>query len=164
MKISIGELRALIKEALSNEDQKEVLELMKQPEFDDVISFAESKIDNDETTYTFVEMNALAFKEYARATGITPRSLSTVPKEYIDRIKAQLAEFELTLQPRATSTNVRGFTAPKHGSNRYAGNAGGSGTNTGGWIGIGGGQGAMGGKYTYNSSDKRSLPFGSRRS
>lgn len=72
---------------------------------------------------------------------------------------------------RTSPKSHRGVTDNPHGSDRYAGNHGGSGmgTTTGGWgaealgFGIGRGKGAMGGGYDWSAGDKRNLGMGAGR-
>ena len=190
MKITLGKLKTLIREAFGThttyiptgkdiklkkseikygakpEDERvfhdetfdlEVKELSEMPEFVSVEAFAESKIDDDDYTFSATELNALVLGIY----GSTGEGVS------LKDIKQELISIGLKFQPREPSKHVRGFGSPVHGSNRYAGNAAGSGMGMGRegpvGFGMGGGVGSMGGKYNWDADSKKNLPMGSKR-
>jgi hypothetical protein len=130
----------------------EVEEMSRLPEFESIEDFVKSKLDNDEYEFTTAELRALVLGTYNK-TGAGVNQ---------DSVKRELTSIGLKFVPREPVKHSRGFGAPVHGSNRYAGNAAGSGTASGGWIGIGGGQGMLGGGGWWSSSDPKSLGMGAK--
>lgn len=186
MKITIGKLKELIREAFgtrttyipTGEDiakkksdlkynakpeewrdksaqlfDSEVDELSNTPEFESIEAFVQYKYDDEALEFTTTDLRALV----ASLLKQNPQGISQ--KE----VKSELESYDLKFVPREPVKHVRGFGSPVHGSNRYAGNAAGSGIEQGGLIGMGGGQGAVGGGKRWDPSSGRDLPMGSRR-
>jgi hypothetical protein len=132
MKIKLGELRKLISEGI-NDDADDfndaVDELMKEPHMKSIEAFAETKFDDDEETYSTLELQALARNLYLKAMDrdIKKSALASAPAAYRDKVKDELSSYGLKFSPRDKIKHIRGFTSPLNGSNRFAGNAGGSG-------------------------------------
>jgi hypothetical protein len=131
----------------------EVEELSMTPEFKTIESFIQMKMDDEEDTFSTLELRALV-------TSLSRQSPSGASQE---AIKKELLAY-LDFAPREPVKHARGFGSPTHGSNRHAGNAAGSGIEQGGLIGMGGGQGAIGGGgQKWDATSSRNLPMGSRR-
>jgi hypothetical protein len=178
MRITVGKLRQIIVEASNDVHKKQfnesidddsddfndaVDELMKEPHMKSVEAFVEHKFDDDEETYTTLELQALSRNVYLSQPGhgIKKSQLATAPASVRDRVKEELAGFGLRFAPRAPIKHTRGFTSPFHGSNRFAGNHGGS-----GFEGIRGGHAgnttpSVG--RTFDPSDATSLGMGSKK-
>lgn len=146
--------------------ESEVRELSFEPEFASVEAFVSSKLDNDEYTFTAVELQALArnvesAKAGRRATMASPATSKAVKQELI-------ADYGLRFEPREPAKFSRGGMASGHGSSPFAGMGGGgsgfgsdySGTT---FTSFGGGPGAMGGGYEWKKDDKRNLPMGAKK-
>lgn len=135
MKITVQELRNIVQSVIAeaiNDDQDDfndaVEEMMKQPEMKSLESFAEFKFDNEEETFDTLELQALARNLFLQDTkGIKKGQVATAPSQYRDKVKTELAGYGLKFVPRDKIKQVRGVTSPLNGSNRFAGNHGGSG-------------------------------------
>jgi len=68
------------------------------PEYETVVDFVEYQDDNDETEYDFGDLNCLNARMGIR----------------IQDLKAELAEWGLTLKHRAFEHEIRGFTSNNH--------------------------------------------------
>jgi hypothetical protein len=91
----------------------------KEPEFDTVDSFVQFLLDDGRETFMPGEAQKVAV------------SMGRSIPEVIEELKSW--GFTVGTKPRQ---NVRGFTSPFHGSNRFAGNCGGSGwEQIAGWAG-----------------------------
>lgn len=166
MRITVGELRTIISEAI-NDDADDfndaVDELMKEPHTKSIEAFVEFKYDEEEETYSTLELQALARNLYLQDSGrsVKKGSLATAPAAYRDKVKGELAGYGLTFSPRDKVKHTRGFTSPFHGSNRFAGNHGGS-----GFEGIRGGHSANttpSAKRVFDPNDGTSLGMGSKK-
>jgi len=138
-------------------------ELMKEPHMRSIEDFAEYKFDEEEETYSTLELQALARNLYLHDAGrdVKKGALATAPAAYRDRVKAELSSYGLKFSPRDKVKQVRGFTSPFHGSNRFAGNHGGS-----GFEGIRGGHSANttpSAKRLFDPNDGTSLGMGSKK-
>lgn len=147
--------------------ENEIEELRSMPEFESLEDFVESKLDSDEFTYNFVELQAIARNETAKELG---HDVSAPTKRVIDSIRNLLEkEMGFKFVQRTPSKNTRGVRDPTHGTPTFAGMGGGSGfgsefsKHVSGFTSMGGGAGAIGGKYDWSSSDSRNLSMGSRR-
>lgn len=167
MKMRISELRQVIREILEDDVEEQIEELQSDAALKNIDSFVESKLENDEYEYNFVELQALARNEMHKSVGGKKLHIASPSQSVVEKIKRELGEIGFKFVGRESVKKVRGVTSPSHGSNPFAGMSGGSGlgSNAGGpvGIGIGGGPGAIGGKYEWDSGDKRNLAMGSRR-
>lgn len=135
MKTTLHELRALVREVIlealdDNQDDfnDAVEELMKQPEMKSLEAFAEFKFDNEEESYGTVELQALARNLFLQdSKDIKKGQVATAPSQYREKVKTELSAYGLKFTPRDKIKQVRGVTSPLNGSNRFAGNHGGSG-------------------------------------
>jgi len=154
-------IRMIIKEALDDAIEEEVQEIMSQPEYSSVESLADFKFDNDETSFSVAEAHAIA----RNMTQKNERNYKVVEASdlLVKDIINQLKSYGLSFVPLQPLKSVRGFTSPKNGSNRFAGNAGGSGFGMEGFTSYGGGAGAIGSKTAWSATAKGSLPMGSKR-
>lgn len=159
--IALRELRLIIKETLEHAIEEEVEDLTYEPEFRNIDSFVQYKIDNEEDSFSFIELQALSRSTYRQLPDVPDVALAS--KRHVDEIKSELMSYGLNYVPRAPIKNVRGIQSPMHGTCRYKGNCAGTGTNIGGWIGIGGGKGSIGGEDAWSARDSRNLPMGSTR-
>jgi hypothetical protein len=167
MKIKLSELRQIIREVLEDDVEERIEELQEESEFKDIGSFIEMKLENDEYEYGFVELQALARNMMAAMQGGRASSYSSPSAVIVDRIKRELRDMGFKFVGREPLKKTRGFTSPMHGSNRFAGMAGGSGMGSSfdgpSGFGIGGGPGAIGGGYEWKAGDSKNLSMGSRR-
>lgn len=125
---NITESRKNIIREIDEDLDDEIIELMKQPEFASIVSFAEMKFDDDEESYGTAELQALARNLYLQDNPkVKALDLTTAPSVYREKVKKELEGWGLRFEPRKARKAHRGFSDPFHGSNRYAGNHGGSG-------------------------------------
>lgn len=166
MKITVGQLRTLIREGI-NDDADDfndaVDELMKEPHMKTIDDFVAHKYEEEEESFGTVELQALARNLYLSDAGrdVKKGALATAPASYRDKVKAELDGYGLKFVPRDKVKHTRGFTSPFHGSNRYAGNHGGS-----GFEGIRGGHSANttpSAKRVWNPDEDGALGMGSKK-
>jgi hypothetical protein len=166
MKIRLSELKQIIREVLEDDVEERIEELQREPEFKDIGSFIEMKLDNDEYEYDFVELQALARNKMASMHGGRAANYSSPSVVIVDGIKRELGDMGFKFTGREPLKKARGFTSPIHGSNRFAGMASGSGMGSGfdgpSGFGMGGGPGTIGGGYKWKAGDSRNLSMGSR--
>jgi hypothetical protein len=140
-------------------------EMIKQPEFKDVDSFVNYKLDNEEFEFSTQELQALVHNTEKKRLGYNVSSVSSGATSNLRSILVN--DYGFKFVPRAPVKFSRGGMASSHGTNPYAGmGGGGSGAGSemskhvGGFHGMGGGPGAMGGGYNWDKDDKRNLPMG----
>ena len=144
MKLSIRELRGIIREVLEKDVEAQIEKLQGEPEFASVEKFIESKLDDDDYSYNFIELQALA-RNIDQSTKMSKRlRVGDASLKTVDVVRAQLDGMGFKFVGRETVKKTRGFTSSVHGTSPFAGMAGGSGIGDGG-LRIGGGPGAMGG-------------------
>jgi len=140
--------------------EEDVLELMEMPEFNDVATFVEYKMDNDEDSYSTAELQALARNIDFNKRGVE----GALPSQaLIKSVKQELIGWGLSFQGRQPQRHFRGAMSAAHGTSPFAGMGGGGTGFSSGGLGLGTGPGAIGGKTPWNASDKRNLPMGSKR-
>lgn len=178
-------IRKIIKESLDKENEETVQELMTFPEYQSVESFVELKLEESEDMLEDLGKKAeqLTQKEKEKIFGFKAEDAHAIVRNIMKRkmqqskyrdkittstdalfkdVKKELESYGLIFIPLEAKKEFRGFTAPKNGSNRFAGNHGGPGVGDGG-IGIGNGLGTMGSGKKWDPSAKTSLPMGPRR-
>lgn len=156
-----------IVEALDDDDEEAIAELMKQPEFKDIDAFIANKLDNDEFDYGFLELQALARNAARKRTH--DKRVTNASKEDIDGVRKAL-EGGMGFQyvAREPIKRTRGHLSNSHGTHPFAGSGGGgsgfgsdrSGTT---FTSFGGGPGAIGGGYEWDAADPKNLSMGSKR-
>lgn len=147
----------------------EIDELRDEPELKSIEAFVQYKIDDEQTTFSASELQALArnadFKQRKLRNALPPQSV-------VDSVKSELESYGLKFVPREKVRHFRGAMSNAHGTSPYAGfGGGGSGFSTEKGnphsimgLGIGGGKGVMGGGYDWNPNDPKNLPIrGSKR-
>jgi hypothetical protein len=157
----------MLTEAVEESIDAEIEELREQPEFSSINGFIEHKLDNDEYTYNFIELNALA-RNLTQKKLVSRNRAVEASKADIDAVHHELVSVGFQFVGREKERSVRGFKKGAHGTNPFAGAGGGGsgfGSDYGGstFTSFGGGPGAMGGGYSWNANDKRNLPMGSRK-
>lgn len=168
MKLSIQDLRSLIRETLESDVEEQIEELMEQPEYQTLEAFIEFKYDNDETEYNFMELQAVGRNLTRRKLDRKMQGMIVgAGQSVVDQIKKTMEEYGIKFVGRQPLKKVRGVTSSKHGSHPFAGNSGGSGM---GWgpdgpigFGMGGGVGSMGGGKPWSANDPKNLAMGARR-
>lgn len=169
-------LSALIKESvttiledLSERDEDAVCALIKSRDFPRTAEeFIDMKINDDDFEFDHIELQALARMRTRQRTG---NRNATASFQDTRDVKQELIDAGLEQASRSRDegeSRTRGFTSSAHGTHPFAGSgSGGSGmgSNREGPIGfgMGGGPGAIGGKYKWSATDPRNLPMGSRR-
>lgn len=167
MQFAVSKLRSLVSEALEAHVEDAIEAMREEPEFANVDNFAGMKIENDEFSYGFAELQALARNMTVTRTG--NRNAQEASQRDVDTIRATLeGEFGFKYTAREKVKNVRGHTSPLNGTNRYAGmGGGGSGFGSdfsgGTFTSFGGGPGAVGGGYKWDPEDPKNLSMGSKR-
>lgn len=150
-----------------NDIEEEIEEMRKMPEFADIDAFAAAKLDDDDLTYSFMELQALARN---LASLRTKNRAAVAGKSDIDTVRNALeSEIGFKYVPRQPVRQTRGVASSAHGTHPFAGSGGsGSGFSTsrdggGGFTSYGGGPGAIGGGYAWDPEDKKNLSMGARR-
>ena len=126
-------LRKIIREAFDEKEafEDEVADLMSLPEYNSVQAFAEFKYENDESTYSAAELQAVARNHFLKENPrVTKKQLGFAPQAYRDFVKHELDGYGIKFIPQKAQKHVRGFGSPINGSNRFAGNHGGTGFTT----------------------------------
>ncbi len=165
MQARLCDLRFVIAEALEDELELQIAELAEEPEFSSVEDFVQSKMDNEEDTFSVVELQALSRATFATTTG---HEVSEVPFQHVKAVRDEVEGYGLRYVPRAAVRKTRGHLSSAHGTHPFAG-SGGGGTGFGsGWGGMsftsfGGGPGAVGGGYKWDPNDPKNLAMGSKR-
>jgi hypothetical protein len=165
MKITIKELRRIIGDVIKEVALDEPLEIeierlgaMDDGRYDSVEAFINSKLEDDEFTFSTAELQMLARKMSGQPA---PGPMQVSP------IKTELVDWGFKFVGREPQkSHTRGVTDNPHGRHPYADNpGGGSGfmitpfEGTAG-LGIGAGPGAMGGKYEWDPKDPKNLGHG----
>lgn len=154
-------------ESQENETHEEIEELRTTPEFKDVDSFSAMKLDNDEFSYNFTELQALARNAAAKRTG--NKGVTMPSQQDIASVRAALeGAMGFKYVPRPPVKDVRGARSNAHGTHPFAGSGGGGsgfGSDRGGgtFTSFGGGPGAVGGDYEWKADDPKNLGMGAKR-
>ena len=144
MKLSVRELRVIIREVLEKDVEAQIEDLQEEPEFTSVEKFIETKLDDDDYSYSFIELQALA-RNIDQTTKKNKRlRVGDASMKTVDVVRAQLDGMGFKFIGREKLQKTRGFKSSAHGTSPFAGTSGGSGIGDGG-LRIGGGPGAMGG-------------------
>ena len=163
MKIRLCELRQMIQEALESEIEDQVEIMRKDPRCKTVDAFIESKLDDDEYEFNFIELQALARNVASKEKGYDKLAS---PSETAS-VKRTLTDVGLRFIGREPIKNTRGVRSPSHGTHPFAGSGGGgsgfgsdfSGTT---FTSHGGGPGAIGGGYRWDPNDPKNLSMGTK--
>lgn len=162
-------LRKLIREVLEEELDDEIEEMRKMPEYKSLEAFTHSKFDNDDFEYSFMELHALARNMTQEKLGKVAKNknnaVAEASREALDEVKFELNGLGFNFIGRQPPKEVRGFTSPLNGKNRFAGTGGGGsgfGTDWAGPTGRGHGHGpgAIGGEYDWDPNDPKNLGMG----
>lgn len=158
MKMRIFELRHVIKAVIAEiavewDMEEQLAKIIDEPEYMGPNAFIQWAKNNDITDFGTIELQAIS------------RNVAGAPApghEIVRIVKQKLIDAGLTYVPRGAIQ--RGVRTDKHsrGTLRYDGWAAGSGLFKG-QIGIGSGQGAIGGSTPYNASQPTALPMGSKK-
>jgi hypothetical protein len=156
-----------MREGLEPEVDAHVEELRHEPEYRDTDAFTAHKLENDEFTYGFADLQALARNAAQRRTG-DPRT-ATASEQDIKAIRQALeADVGFKYVAREPVKRTRGHLSNAHGTHPFAG-AGGGGSGFGSDFGgtsftsFGGGPGAVGGDYAWDPNDPKNLSMGTKR-
>jgi hypothetical protein len=126
------------------------------PELQDVNSFINSKLENDEYNFSTVELQALAKNvDSARLKYDVDRASATTVKQ----VKADLIDLGFTFIARGVAKAIRGHKSSAHGTHPFAGSGGGGSGFGSDFTSFGGGSRT----YKWNKDDPRNLSMGSRR-
>lgn len=160
-------LKQYIFEALDNpEDPEErIKDLCKLPEYKDVNAFVDYKLENEEFSYSFVDLQALARNATQKKLGKSGKAEVANPQD-VSAVRRFLEdEMGFKLEKREPIKQVRGFTSNPNGTHPFAGQgAGGSGFGSSGFSAHGGGPGAIVDRTrNYDPENPEHLPMGSRR-
>lgn len=167
MKLTVGELRKIICEVLEDDAEEQIEELQASPEFKNLDSFVNMKLDDDDYSYSFVELQALARNLDALKSGEKKKLISSASKSTTGAVRSELDGFGFKFVGRQPLKSTRGIASSSHGTSPFVGMAGGSGMGSGRegpiGFGMGGGPGAIGSGKPWNPSAPGSLPMGARR-
>lgn len=167
MKLQLGALRRLISEVLEDDLDDEINGLRENPEYMSLEAFIESKLDDDNYEYNFIDLHALG-RNMTQAKYGSKMEVSEAGASDLAHIKKELGDLGFKFVGRNVTKSVRGFRAGAHGRNPFAG-SGGGGTGMGSAWGNptgfshGGGPGAVGGGYNWSAGDSKNLKMGSKR-
>jgi len=139
--------------------EQSVKEFKDLDELSSVEEFVNYKIDNDELSFTTIELQALAHNvDYSQ------RKIKNAlpPSALVKTIKNELVSLGLKFVPREPPKFTRGARSCSHGTHPFAGSGGGgsgmgSGREGSTGFGFGGGPGVMGGGYKWDKNDKKNL-------
>ena len=139
--------------------EKSVKEFKDLDELSSVEEFIQYKVDNDEFSFTTVELQALAHNvDYSQ------RKIKNAlpPTALVKTIKNELVSLGLKFVPREPPKFTRGARSCSHGTHPFAGSGGGgsgmgSGREGSTGFGFGGDPGVMGGGYKWDKNDKKNL-------
>lgn len=155
------------KAAVAQDLDDDIESMRRTPEFKTLDSFMEYKFDDDDLTFDWIELQALARNAAERR--LNKQNVVPGPKD-IESVKDVLVkQMGFKFKPREPERSIRGATDNSHGTHPFAGSGGGgSGFSSdrgggGGFTSFGGGPGAIGGKYAWKSDDSRNFPMGSRK-
>lgn len=150
----------------STEDMIDDLRAMS--EFNNLDEFISMKLEDDDLSYNFMELQALA--RNMTATRTKNKAVAVASKSDVDAIRKSLEnEMGFKYIVREPEKQVRGMSGNQHGTHPFAGSGGGgSGFSSdmggdGGFTSFGGGPGAIGGGTPWKPEDKKNLPMGARR-
>jgi hypothetical protein len=122
MKITIGRLRSIISEVLEKEAESEIDELRSEPQTQDIKSFTDFKLDNNEYEYGFAELQALA--RNLSAIRLNRTDLSEPSPIDVDKVKKELADIGFTFVGRKPIKQTRGYKTAL-GTHPFANSGGG---------------------------------------
>lgn len=156
------------REAAISEIEDEINAMRQSPDFADVDAFMAMKLDSDDFTYDFKELQALARNAAQRRARGRPVTVAN-KHDITDIRKALEDDMGFKFVPREPPKDVRGSSSNSHGTHPFAGmGGGGSGFSSdreggGGFTSFGGGPGAVGGGYAWDPNDRKNLSMGARR-
>jgi len=139
---------------------------MGAPEFKSVDAFANFKLDNDEYSFTAIELQALVRSIESKRLG---HNVNAVSPDAVTYVKTELVrDFGFEFVPRKPTKFARGSMSSSHGSHPMAGSGGGGsgfGSDFGGgtFTAFGGGPGAIGGGGSWSVDDDKNLKMGAGR-
>lgn len=145
--------------------ESDIEALVSEPEYRSIDAFISSKLDNDDYSFSTIELQALARNIDAGRLG---HGVNTASLATLKSVKHDLINFGLDFSPREPVKFTRGTQSSAHGTHPFAGSGGGGsgfGSDFGGttFTSYGGGPGAIGGGYSWKSGDKRNLKMGTAR-
>ncbi len=151
------------REKREGDAQAQIDDLRDRPGFEDLDSFMTMKLDDDDLSYDFIELQALARNAASERVGKRTNGADQVDIDKVRRVLDKEMGFKFI--PRKPIKDVRGTQSGSHGTSPFAGmGGGGSGFGSdregGNFTSFGGGPGAIGGKYDWDPNDKKNLPMG----
>lgn len=167
MKTTLGMLRSLIIETLEKEVENQIEALRDEPEFRSIQTFIDDRLDSDIYEYNFMELHALA-RNMTQASMGKKHQISAATIDKLEQVKKELNELGFKFVGRMIPKKTRGFTSSAHGTHPFAGSGGGGsgfGSDRSGqtFTSYGGGPGAIGGGYKWDSKDPKNLGMGAKR-
>lgn len=150
MKITIASIKKLLSETIEDHLDDLIEKLRLEPEMSSVDSFIQSKFDNDDFEFNFIELHALA--RNLTQERLPDLDVSEARIKELTEIKTQLSDLGFKFVGRAFEKSVRGITSNPHGKHPFAGSgAGGSGFSN---------MGAMGSGKSWDSQNSSNLSMG----
>lgn len=151
----------------SSELEDQIEDLRSLPEFVDIDSFMNLKLEDDDLTFSFVELQALARNAASQRLG---HKVDVAGQGDIKSIRSVLEkDMGFRLIVREPVRNIRGATSNPNGTHPFAGSGGGgSGFSSsrdggGGFTSFGGGPGAIGSGTAWDPNDSKNLRMGARK-
>jgi len=161
-------IKAIVTEALEDDVEEAIENLRGMPEMQDIESFVNHKLNNDEFEFDFIELQALARNAAQARTG-DERTVAASQADTERVRKTLVTDIGFKFMGRQPLKPVRGFSSPLGGTHPFAGaGGGGSGFSSdfsggGGFTSFGGGPGAMGGGEKWDKDDPRALSMGAKK-
>lgn len=145
--------------------EDEIEEMRAAAEFHDLDAYVGYKLENDETSYDWRELQALARNLGARRV---KQDDAVAGKGDIDAIRKELGDIGFDFVPRQPEKQVRGASSNAHGTHPFAGSGGGgsgfsSDRSGGGFTSFGGGPGTIGSDVKWDPDSPKNLRMGARR-
>jgi hypothetical protein len=155
-------LKQFILESLENSLEQAIEEKATEPEFKSVETFVTSCFDNDDETFDFTDLHALARSIHRQKKGTA--KVAIAPEADVKALRTELEGYGLQFQGRQVQRKTRGHLSNAHGTHPFANSgSGGSGFGDAGFTGHGGGPGAVGSKVDWNADDPRNLRMNKKR-
>ena len=155
-------LKQFIIEALEDALDSSVEEKASEPEYSSVEAFVNAKFDNDEETFDFTDVHALARSLSRQKKGAHKATVAS--EGDVKALRAELEGYGLRFVGRQAQRQTRGHLSNAHGTHPFANSgAGGSGFGDSGFTAHGKGPGAVGSKVAWDADDPRNLRMNRKR-
>lgn len=150
--------------ARQEELDDQIEELRDMPEFSDLNEFMNSKLDDDDLSFNFIELQALARNAASDRIG---KRVEQASQSDTQKVRHELETVGFKFINREPPRNVRGATSNPNGTSPFAGMAGGTGIGSDmsgpSFASFGGGPGAIGAGVPWDANDSKNLRMSPKR-